>query len=397
MRKVALLGFALVAHAGAACNGSSETPTASGGSSAVGGDGQGGNPTGGVSATGGRPTATGGKPTGGTATGGTATGGKSTGGAATGGVTTGGSITGGKATGGTAAGALPALHVSGKAIYDSSNNQVILRGAATIDVACPYNWSGISDPVQQIRTSIDLVTATGWKTHVVRLPVYGSGSTRAGQPNNFPENGPTSAQDTWFDSFLKPAVDYATSKKLYAIVDWHEIASASARDNATKAFWTYMAPKLKNQANILYEVFNEDSDTNQWSDWRPFAQGWVDIIRGAGASNVVLVGGPQWAQTIGGSATSPIAGGNIAYVAHVYCSHYNNASSKTGAAAAAWATWLAINDTAGYVTWMKNFGSTYGASWTAWVISPSWGPSMFNADRTPTAFGQSVEDWLAQY
>jgi hypothetical protein len=295
-------------------------------------------------------------------------------------------------------------------MVDSSNNQVVLRGAATIDVGCPYNWNGISDPVQQIKTSIDLVTASGWKTHVVRLPVYGSGSTRAGQPNNFPENGPASAQDTWFNSFLKPAVDYATSKNLYAIVDWHEIASASARDAAAKAFWTYMAPKFKNQSNVLYEVFNEDSDTNQWSNWQPLAQGWVNIIRNAGANNVVLVGGPQWAQTIGGSATNPITGGNIAYVAHIYCSHYNNASSKSyianqvaQAAAAApvfiteWGYSASENDTAGYVTWMKNFGSTYGASWTAWVISPSWTPSMFNADRSVTAFGQSVKDWLAQY
>jgi hypothetical protein len=302
------------------------------------------------------------------------------------------------------------LHVTGTGIYDSSNNRVVLRGTSTIDVGCPLNWNGINDAVQQIKTSIDLVTATGWKTHVVRLPVYGSGSTRAGQPNNFPENGSVSAQDTWFSAVLKPAVDYATSKNLYAIVDWHEIASASARNAATRAFWTYLAPKLKSQSNILYEVYNEDSDTNQWTDWQPLAQGWVDIIRNAGANNLVLVGGPMWAQTIGGSATNPITGGNVVYVAHMYPSHYGDSWARSHietelaeAAAAApvfiteWGYSSGDSNSANYVTWVKNFAATYNTSWTAWVISPSWGPPMFNTDRSLTPFGQTAKDWLAQY
>jgi hypothetical protein len=261
-----------------------------------------------------------------------------------------------------------------------------------------------------MKTSIDLVTGPEWKTRVVRLPVYGSGSTRAGEANNFPEDGPVTAQDTWFDAVLQPVLDYVTSKEVYAIVDWHEIDSAAKRDAATKKFWTYMAPKLKNQPNIIYEVFNEDSDTNNWADFQPLAQGWVDIIRNAGANNVVLVGGPMWAQTIGGSATKPVTGGNVAYVAHIYCSHYNNAWSKNHiatqiaqAAAVAplfiteWGFAADENDTAGYLAWMKGFATTYGASWTAWVVSSSWTPSMFNADKSPNAFGQSVKDWLATY
>jgi hypothetical protein len=136
----------------------------------------------------------------------------------------------------------------------------------------------------------------------------------------------------------------------------------------------------------------------------------VNIIRGAGANNIVLVGGPSWAQTIGGSATNPITGGNIAYVAHIYCTHYNNAWSKGSiesqvarAAAAApvfiteWGYGASDTDTGGYIAWMKNLTSNYGASWTAWVISPTWGPPMFNSDRSLTSFGQSAKDWLAQY
>lgn len=316
---------------------------------------------------------------------------------------------GGLAIGG-ASGALLPLHVDGKGIYDANDNLVVLRGVATIDIGGRYNWSGISDALLQMKTSIDLVTGSGWKTRVVRLPVYGSGSTRAGEANNFPEDGPVAAQDTWFETVLRPILDYTTSKGLYAIVDWHEIDSAATRDAATKKFWTYMAPKLKNQPNVLYEVFNEDSDTNDWTDFQPLAQGWVNLIRQAGANNVVLVGGPMWAQTIGGSAKNPVTGGNIAYVAHIYCSHYNNAWSKghieTQVAQAAAAAPLFITEwgfaadelnTTGYMTWIKGLAATHGASWTAWVVSPSWTPSMFNADRTPNVFGQSVKDWLASY
>jgi hypothetical protein len=316
---------------------------------------------------------------------------------------------GGVAIGG-ATGGLSPLHVSGTSILDASNNKVVLRGAATIDVGARYNWSGLSDALAQFKASVDLVTTSGWNARVIRIPVYGSGSTRAGEANNFPEDGTTSAQDDWFATILKPAVDYVTSKRLYAIIDWHEISSAAARDAATKKFWTYMAPKFKNEPNVLYEVFNEDSDTNKWTDWQPLAQGWVDIIRNAGASNVALVGGPMWAQTIGGSATKPVTGGNVAYVAHIYCSHFNDSWSKgyietqvAQAAAAAplfiteWGYASSESNTTAYLEWLNGFASTYGASWTAWVISSSWTPSMFNADKSPTAFGQSVKDWLAQY
>jgi len=171
-----------------------------------------------------------------------------------------------------------------------------------------------------------------------------------------------------------------------------------------------MASKFANQANILYEVFNEDSDTNAWSAFQPLAQGWVNIIRAAGANNVVLVGGPTWAQTIGGSATTPVTGGNVVYVAHMYPEHYANATTRASiasqvqqAAAAApvffteWGYTGSASANTAYVTWVKSLASSYNASWTAWVISPSWGPPMFNSDMTPNDFGNDVKSWLTQY
>jgi hypothetical protein len=98
------------------------------------------------------------------------------------------------------------------------------------------------------------------------------------------------------------------------------------------------------------------------------------------------------------------------YVAHVYPSHYNDAWSKThidaqiaeaGAAAplfiSEWGYASSDANTAGYIAWVRGFASTYGASWSAWVISPSWVPSMFENDRSLTAFGQTTKDWLGEF
>jgi hypothetical protein len=50
-------------------------------------------------------------------------------------------------------------------------------------------------------------------------------------------------------------------------------------------------------------------------------------------------------------------------------------------------------------TWansLKTDATTTGASWTAWVADPSWGPPMFgNATATTlTDFGTFVQTWL---
>ena len=84
---------------------------------------------------------------------------------------------------------------------------------------------------------------------------------------------------------LKPAVDYATSKNLYVIIDYHQIDNATTGTSAADAttFWTDIAPQFASYTNVLYEPFNEPIDSGaSWAALKPVVQGWINTIR-AGA------------------------------------------------------------------------------------------------------------------
>ena len=176
-----------------------------------------------------------------TGTGGSATGGNTgTGGSATGGSTaTGGSATGGSTgTGGSAAGGntggLPALKVNGTKLQDPNNKTIILRGSSLIDIGALYAYNGNS--VAGITARMDKLATAGVQGHVVRFPVYPKIDYNAGgsycSDLPYPVGGTGSASCTakspmtaadYVSKVLKPAVDYATSKNLYVIIDHHQI------------------------------------------------------------------------------------------------------------------------------------------------------------------------------
>jgi aryl-phospho-beta-D-glucosidase BglC (GH1 family) len=62
---------------------------------------------------------------------------------------------------------------------------------------------------------------------------------------------------------LKPEIDYARSKNLYAIIDYHQIDNAATGTSAADAttFWTDVAAQFASYPNVLYEPFNEPMAT----------------------------------------------------------------------------------------------------------------------------------------
>ena len=153
-----------------------------------------------------------------------------------------GAATGGSSGAGGVAGAgsdLPWLTVKGNKLQDPTGKTIILRGSSLIDIGSLYWYGGQS--VAGITARMDKVAAAGVQGHVIRLPVYpkvdyNTGGDATCSPCPYPVGtGPTasctpksplSAAD-YVAKVLKPAVDYATSKNLYVIIDYHQI------DNAT--------------------------------------------------------------------------------------------------------------------------------------------------------------------
>ena len=116
-------------------------------------------------------------------------------------------------------------------------------------------------------------------------------------------------------------MDYATSKNLYVIVDYHQIDNATSGTSAAdaKTFWTDIAPKFAGASNVLYEPFNEPIDTNVgWSALKPVVQQLIDTIRAGAPKNIIIVPSNAWDQHPGDAASNPPTGTNLMYTAHIY-------------------------------------------------------------------------------
>jgi hypothetical protein len=233
---------------------------------------------------------------------------------------------------------------------------------------------------------------------------------------------------------LKPAVDYATSKNLYAIVDYHQIDNVTSGTSSADAvtFWTTVAPVFASYPNVVYEAFNEPIDTKSNAGittagaWTPAfvtaAQSWITAIRGGAPDNVIIVGSPSWSQYPDGAMAAALTGGNLAFTAHTYPNNFPGPSNafqnrvvkaamSVPVAITEWGYEIGATSTRNTLatpddTWAQNLqalAESGGESWTAWVADPSWGPPMFT--RTAGAsfnsfsglndFGTFVQSWLA--
>jgi len=331
---------------------------------------------------------------------------------------------GGADAGGT--GGLPRLTVNGTTLQDPSGKTIILRGSSLIDIGALYAYGGNS--AAGITARLDKVAAAGVQGHVVRLPVYPKIDYNAGYPTCSPlpypvgtgpsasctPTAPMTAAD--YDSkVLKPAVDYATSKGLYVIIDHHQIDNATTGTSAADAttFWTDVAPQFASYSNVFYEPFNEPIDgTAGWAALKPVVQGWIDTIRAAAPNNIIIVPSTSYDQHPGDAASDPPTGTNLMFTAHVYPQNWNQTfqTQVTTAVAKApvfmteWGytystTGTNVDDTSS-PTWGQSFQSFVegaGASWTAWVTDNAWTPSIFtdaNLSQLST-FGTLVQSWLA--
>jgi hypothetical protein len=351
-------------------------------------------------------------------------------------VATDGSSTDGLAADSPSASSLPALSVSNDVIKDSTGKTVVLRGVAipdigSLDVAAGGS-SGVSARIDEI------LGAAMLDVDVIRMPVYPETCFNSGSPYYSPEPfpvgeaAPATAMPTptiltatdYINDVLKPAVAYAESKNLYVIVDYHQIDNVTTGTSGADAvtFWTQMAPVFAHDPNVIYEAFNEPIDdkggagvtaAGAWtSAFTTVAQSWVTAIRAGAPDNLIIMGSPSWSQYPTGS--SGLTDENLMFTAHIYPGNWpgteNGFQSRVDAAAMTvpifmteWGYTLTGSMTSNLYTpddtWansLKTDITTNGASWTAWVADPSWGPPMFaNASAaTLTDFGTFVQTWL---
>ena len=180
------------------------------------------------------------------------------------------STTGGQASSGTSGSSLPRLKVNGNKLQDPSGKTVVLRGSSLIDIGALYKNGGNS--IKGITDRMEKLVAAGVQGHVVRFPVYPKIDYNGGYPYCSPlpypvgtgpgtscsPSSPMTAEE-YVSKVLRPAVEYATSKSLYVIIDYHQIDDATKGTSVADAntFWADIAPRFADDSNVIYEPFNE--------------------------------------------------------------------------------------------------------------------------------------------
>ncbi|RSK25450.1 glycoside hydrolase family 5 protein [Bacillus sp. HMF5848] len=141
--------------------------------------------------------------------------------------------------------------------------------------------------------------------------------------------------DRWVDDedylwrYLDKIVAWAGELGMYVIIDWHYIGNIQSGVGAqlpdidehpldlTIQFWEQVAPYFKDVPHVIFEIYNEPADINEQT-WQKHANDIVQIVRKAGADQLIIVGGIDYSFDITWALDNPIDSKNIAYTSHVY-------------------------------------------------------------------------------
>ena len=315
------------------------------------------------------------------------------------------------------------LHVDGNRLKDTDGKEVWLQGVAIPSM----EWSAGGE---NILKSVE-VAITQWKANCIRLPIKSNFWEGVGP---YQRDGGMQYRQTVDD-----AVNLCATHGAYIVIDLHEYRAPTEKH---AEFWKVVAAKYANHPAVMFDLLNEPHDIT-WDVWRnggrvtdkPKAgqvlnenqqklagfdsigmQKMVDTVRGAGAKNIVIAGGLDWAYDLSGvtagHALSDSSGNGIMYSTHVY-PWKSDWQNKFLAAAEKYPLFLGEvgadeqrmsfipperhEDPHKWVPDMLGVIQKHKLNWTAWSFHPKATPrALADWDYTPTPFwGTYVKRALA--
>ncbi len=205
------------------------------------------------------------------------------------------------------------LQVKGFQLCNAQGNAIQLRGMSSHNI----------DSYSQFFTQGSMATLAGdWRADVVRV------SMPIGSAEGTDYISNPALQNTVMD-----IVNLAGQYGLYAIIDWHLLASTtgfteSGNPNTyvtqAKTFFQNMATKFNGQKHVIYEICNEPSGCN-WSDIVTYANVIIPAIRAIDPNALIIVGTPNWCQRVDLAANAPLSYSNILYAFHIYAASHKTA------------------------------------------------------------------------
>jgi endoglucanase len=336
--------------------------------------------------------------------------------------------------------AAPQLHVSGNELVDQNGAQVVLHGMdrSGTEFACVQGKGIFDGPNDQ--TSIDAIKSWGAAVNAVRVPLNEACWNAESYVN------PAYAGTTYINA-IKAYVSLLNANGLVAILDLHWTDGAytgpssgcsSAQATCQKPmpdaaqaipFWTSVASTFKGNDAVVFDLFNEPyasratgGTTSGWQCWENGGscagisyqvagmQQMVNAVRSTGASNVLMLGGEEYANDLTGwlqyKPTDP--DNDLVASWHSYnfnaCSNqacWNSQIAPVIAAVPVVAGEIGENDCSGsyldpLTTWLDTQHTSYLAwTWNDWTGGCSSGPVLItDYTGTPTAYGAAYKAHL---
>jgi TolB protein len=318
------------------------------------------------------------------------------------------------------------LKVVGRYVIDSRGERVRLRGVN----AASLEWTsdGEGHILETVRTAID-----AWHVNHVRLPLA--------QDRWFGKAPEQEDDGTAYRALVGKVVDLCAGRSCYVVLDLHwsdagewgkQIAQHVMPDHNSEAFWRDVAAAYKDHPAVIFDLYNEPHDAS-WDVWLKGGratekdrrankettfeavgmQRLLDVVREAGAKNVVIAGGVNWsydlAGILDGRQLSEPLGNGVIYANHAYPFKGDTVEKWVAKMETATARLPVIvsefgSDPRGGAgltgeEWVRRVLETLEGhewAWTAWDLHPAAGPRLISDWKyTPTPhFGALVQATL---
>lgn len=299
-------------------------------------------------------------------------------------------------------------YTEGNTIYDYGGNPVVFHGMSRPSL----EWNPAGENLSL--NPPDYRTMAEWGANIVRLPL----NQQFWLPGS-------ADHDAGYQARVDAQVNAAKAAGLAVILDLHWSDKGNAAgpggqqimaDSRSVMFWTDVATKYKDDGQVIFELYNEPKMYNDWNLWKSGGmtdEGWqavgfqqlYDTVRAAGAHNLVIIGGIDWAWDLSRVPQTPITGYNIAYATHPYPyntkmpDRFDYAFGNTAQMYPVIATEFGpgtgdITCQESYTTDFLEYAAQRNISWVAWAWYPGTCefPSLIsNWNGTPTSFfGETV-------
>jgi hypothetical protein len=290
-----------------------------------------------------------------------------------------------------AAGSLPPLTVSG--------NQILRAGVPWHFYGVnrdslewgQYNWGGCGGDGHFTAADMDAIAA--WHVTAVRVPLS--------EADWLGRRCSASAYRGWVDQ----VVQALNARGMYAILDlhWTDVGGRAPcdagcpsgqqpmPDSDSVVFWRQVATRYRSSPGVIFDLFNEPHGVS-WACWHSGGctvtagtnasvsyaavgmQRLLSVVRAAGAQNLVLAAGLDWAYDLSGVGQGwALSGANVAYDTHVYTQWHNTVADWDGAfgfltaSVPVVSTEFGSTDCSVSVTSpLLSYFAAHGMSWTIW-------------------------------